>query len=232
MGIRTLILCGGKGTRAWPLTETVPKPLLDVGGQPVVHHVMEIYAAQGFTDFILAAGYKAEHIQDFADTVPASWQVEVVDTGEETNTGGRVLKCRDAVTDPFFVTYADGLGDVDLNGLLAFHLGHSGLATMTTVPLPSQYGTIEFDESGRVSRFREKPRLAEHFINAGFFVFDTAAFEQWGGNDLERDVLPGLGTSGQLFAWPHHGFWKSMDTQKDSLELSELCADGAPPWLH
>jgi glucose-1-phosphate cytidylyltransferase len=232
VSIRTLILCGGKGTRAWPLTETVPKPLLDVGGQPVVRQVMEIYAEQGFDDFILAAGYKRAAIEEFAQTVPSAWRVEVIDTGEETNTGGRVRRCRDVVSDPFFVTYSDGLGDVDLAALLAFHNEHAGLATMTTVPLPSQYGTIEFDDDGRVSRFREKPRLAEHFINAGFFVFDIGAFEHWSGEDLERDVLPTLGAAGELYAWPHHGFWKSMDTHKDSLELSALCAEGRPPWLH
>lgn len=229
MGIRTLILCGGKGTRAWPHTETVPKPLLDVGGQPAVHHVMEIFARQGFEDFILAAGYRREALEEFATTVP--WQVEVVDTGDDTNTGGRVLQCREMLSDPFFLTYADGLGDVDLPALLAFHQAHPGLATITTVPLPSAYGTIEFDESGRVSEFREKPRLPDHYINAGFFVLDAGAFDHWAGDDLERQVLPALGAAGELYARPHHGFWKSMDTHKDSLELSALCAEGTPPWL-
>ena len=229
--MRTLILCGGKGTRAWPLTETVPKPLLDVGGQPAVRHVMDIYAGQGFDDFILAAGYRRESIEDFAATVPSSWKVEVIDTGDETNTAGRILKCRDAVSDPFFATYADGFGDVDLAALLEYHNAHDGVATMTTVPLPSAYGTIEFDAEGRVSRFREKPRLPDHFINAGFFAFDVAAFEHWAGDDLERDVLPGLGAAGRLFARPHRGFWKSMDTHKDSLELTALCTEGTPPWL-
>jgi glucose-1-phosphate cytidylyltransferase len=227
----TVILCGGKGTRAWPLTETVPKPLLEVGGQPVVRQVMEIYAGQGFDDFILAAGYKHEAVLAYAAELPNEWTVRVVDTGEDTNTGGRVLRCRDLVTDTFFVTYADGLGDVDLPGLLEFHRSHGGLATMTTVALPSPYGTIEFDGDGLVSRFREKPRLPDHHINAGFFAFESAAFEHWAGEDLERDVLPALGAAGTLYARAHDGFWKSMDTHKDALELNALCEEGNPPWL-
>jgi glucose-1-phosphate cytidylyltransferase len=213
------------------LTETVPKPLLEVGGQPVVRQVMEIYARQGFDDFILAAGYKHEAVEAFAADLPTAWTVKVVDTGEETNTGGRVIRCRDLVTETFFVTYADGLGDVDLDGLLAFHRSHGGLATMTTVALPSPYGTIEFDGTGLVSRFREKPRLTDHHINAGFFAFDAGAFEHWAGEDLERDVLPALGAAGALFARAHDGFWKSMDTHKDALELNALCEEGNPPWL-
>jgi glucose-1-phosphate cytidylyltransferase len=165
--------------------------------------------------------------------MPAEWTVDVVDTGEETNTGGRVLGCRDHVDETFFVTYADGLGDVDLGALLAFHKAHDGLATLTCVPLPSQYGTIDLDPAGRVERFREKPRLPDHLINAGFFVFEQRAFDHWGGEDLERDVLPALGGRGELFAFRHDGFWKSMDTYKDSQELTQLCdASGRGPWVN
>lgn len=228
--MRTLILCGGKGTRAYPHTLEVPKPLLEVGGRPVLLHVMEIYACQGFTDFVLAAGYRKELLDRFAGTLPGEWKVDVLDTGEDTNTGGRVQRARDHLGDTFFVTYADGLGDVDLSGLLDFHQAHRGMATMTTVPLPSQYGTIEFDGDGRVARFQEKPRLPDHFINAGFFVFDHAVFDDWAGDDLERDVLPALGARSELYAFTHHGFWKSMDTYKDALELSALCTEGDGPW--
>lgn len=231
MTVKTLILCGGKGTRAYPHTVTLPKPLLEVAGRPVVRHVMEIYAAQGFTDFVLAAGYKRELLEKFAAGITEDWSVEVVDTGEDTNTGGRVWRCRDLVGDTFFVTYADGLGDVDLTGLLGFHRGHEGGATLTTVPLPSQYGTIECADSGRVERFREKPRLPDHHINAGFFVFDRSVFDGWAGEDLEREVLPALGERGELFAFGHDGFWKSMDTYKDALELTALCEGGSAPWM-
>lgn len=228
--MKTVILCGGKGTRAYPHTIDVPKPLLHIGRRPVISHVMEIYANQGFTEFILAAGYKRELIEDWAASVDAAWTVDVVDTGEETNTGGRVARVSDLVGDPFFVTYADGLGDVDLHALLAFHESHAGAATLTTVPLPSQYGTLQVASDGRIEEFREKPRLPDHPINAGFFVFDRRALDHWAGEDLERDVLPALGAAGQLYAYRHEGFWKSMDTHKDGRELSALFVHGRGPW--
>jgi glucose-1-phosphate cytidylyltransferase len=229
--VRTLILCGGKGTRAYPRTLELPKPLLDVGGRPVLGHVMDIYARQGFCDFVLAAGFKVELIRDFARTLPDSWQVEVVDTGVDTNTGGRVRQCASRMGDRYFLTYADGLGDVDLGRLLDSHLDTPGSATVTVVPLPSQYGTIDFDADGRVVRFTEKPRLPDYWINAGFFVLDQRAAQWFVGEDLERDVLPALGGAGELYSHRHDGFWKSMDTHKDALELSALCeANDRPPW--
>jgi glucose-1-phosphate cytidylyltransferase len=231
--MRTVILCGGRGTRAYPSTLEVPKPLLEVGGQPVLAHLMGIYAAQGFTDFVLAAGYMHDHIAAFAQDLPQGWDVEVVDTGEDTNTGGRVRQVADRVGDEFFLTYADGLGNVDLPGLLAFHRGHAGAATLTTVPLPSQYGTLDVDAKGRVHGFQEKPRLYDHHINAGFFVLDQRALDIWPepGEDLEREVLPALGEQDELYAFRHLGFWKSMDTYKDAVDLGALCAQGPGPWL-
>lgn len=228
--MRTLILCGGKGTRAYPRTLEVPKPLLEVHGRPILEHVMWIYARQGFIDFVLAGGFKVELIEEFAGTLPSAWTVEVRDTGEETNTGGRVASCAPDMGDTYFVTYADGLGDVGLESLLAFHRAHSGAASMTTVPLPSQYGTIQAGEDGRVVEFTEKPRLSDHWINAGFFVLDRRAENWFVGDDFEREMLPALGSAGQLFAYRHHGFWRSMDTYKDALELTALCQEGSPPW--
>lgn len=228
--MKTVILCGGKGTRAYPHTVDVPKPLLYVGGRPVLSHVMETYANQGFREFLLAAGYKLELIENWAVSADASWEVDVVDTGEDTNTGGRIARLADRVGETFFVTYADGLGDVDLRALLEFHRSHSGAATLTTVPLPSQYGTLRIGAGDRIEQFNEKPRLPDHPINAGFFVFDRRAFEFWDGEDLERDVLPALGAAGELYAYRHHGFWKSMDTHKDSRELSALFENGRGPW--
>jgi glucose-1-phosphate cytidylyltransferase len=209
----------------------VPKPLLEVGGRPVLSHLMEIYAEQGLCDFILAGGYKVELLASFAGKLPGAWKVDVIDTGEDTNTGGRVARCRHLLGETFFVTYADGLGDVDLDRLLRFHGDHPGSATVTTVPLPSPYGTIELAPDQRVERFLEKPRLADHLINAGFFVFNQAAFDHWAGEDLERDVLPALGRIGQLYAFAHQGFWKSMDTYKDALDLSALCSSSRGPWM-
>lgn len=231
--MRTVILCGGKGTRAYPHTIEVPKPLLEVDDRPVLQHLLEIYAAQGFADFVLAAGYKCESIEAFAATCDPTWKVEVVDTGLDTNTGGRVRRVAELVGDDFFLTYADGLGNVDLAKLLEFHRSHPGAATLTGVPLPSQYGTLGLDDDGRVVEFREKPRLRDHIINAGYFVMDQRAFDLWPdpGEDLEREVLPALGEKDELYVFRHTGFWKSMDTYKDAKELGELCTPTGGPWL-
>jgi glucose-1-phosphate cytidylyltransferase len=130
----------------------------------------------------------------------------------------------------FLATYGDGLGSIDVDALLRFHASHAGAVTVTAVPLPSPYGTLEWDETGRVTRFVEKPRLSDHWINAGFFVFDDRVFDNWSGDDLEREVLPALAEAGELYVHQHVGFWRSMDTYKDALELSALCAEGDGPW--
>lgn len=229
--LSALVLCGGKGTRAYPLSLEVPKPLLDVAGTPILRHVMDIYARQGVHRYILAAGYKIDAIRAFAGSLPPEWNVEVVDTGEEANTGSRVFQCRERLTDRFFTTYGDGLANVDLSSLLRFHDSSRGIATITTVPLPSQYGTVDTDEAGQILRFTEKPRLFDHWINGGFFVMEPTIFDQWPGDDLEKDVLPALAARGELIAYRHFGFWKSMDTYKDAIELSELAGAAVPPWF-
>jgi glucose-1-phosphate cytidylyltransferase len=227
----TVILCGGKGTRAYPHTAEVPKPLLEVAGEPILRHVMEIYARQGFVRFVLAAGFQAQKIAAFADALPSAWEVEVVDTGEDADTGERVWRCRHLLEEPFFLTYGDGLGDVDLHALTEFHTSHGALATLTTVPLPSQYGTIEIAGAGLVTEFKEKPVLKDHWINGGFFVMEPGVWASWGGTNLERDVLPELAGEGQLYAYRHHGFWKSMDTYKDAVDITMLASERTPPWL-
>lgn len=234
--IRTLILCGGRGTRAYPHTLELPKPLLDVAGRPILEHVMGIYASQGYHEFVLAGGYKVELIERFASELPSSWDVQVVDTGVETNKGERVLRCRKYLGDRFFLTYGDGVGDIDLSRLLARHIDHAGSATVTVVPLPSQFGTLTFGEDGQVLSFQEKPRIEGHWINAGFFVMDTRVFDLWEGDDLEREVCPTLAKAGELFIYEHDGFWKWMDTFKEAMELSAIAEEstargGKPPWL-
>ncbi len=223
-----VVLCGGRGTRAWPLTEDLPKPLLPVGDRPALAHVLEIYAAQGVRRFVLAAGYKADRVREWASI--SGYEALVLDTGLDTNTGERVRSCLDEVGPTFFATYGDGLGDVDLSALLAAH-ARSGGATVTTVALPSQYGTVETDRSGRVTGFREKPVLREHRINAGFFVFDRIQYARFDGQDLEREVLPAMSEAGILQAYEHEGFWKSMDTQKDVADMTRLATEGGAPWL-
>ena len=226
--MRTVILCGGKGTRAYPHTQVVPKPLLEVDGEPILGHLLRIYADQGHTEFILSAGYLADAIVEFARDCPSSWDVEVVDTGVEANTADRLVGVRHLLDGTFMANYADGLGDVDLQALIDFHERHPGSATLTTMALPSQYGTIETDPYDRITEFKEKPRLHDHRINGGYFVFEPRAFDHFHGPDLERDVLPELGDAGELYAYRHQGFWKSMDTYKDAQELTELAQQGVP----
>jgi glucose-1-phosphate cytidylyltransferase len=228
--VQALILCGGRGVRAWPGTAELPKPMLPVGDRPILRHVMDIYASQGVTDFVLAAGYRHEAIATYADELPTDWNVDVVHTGEDAGTGERVTACLDRMAAEFFLTYGDGLGDINLDALLACHRDHQAGATVTVVPLPSQYGTLEVTAEGRVTDFREKPVLADHLINAGFFVVEKAALPGTGVS-LERDILPDLGRRGVLFVYRHSGFWRSMDTYKDFLEAEELATREGTPWL-
>ena len=191
---------------------------------------MDVYASHRYTDFVLAGGYRIDLIREFAGALPSEWEVEVVDTGEDAGTGDRIMRCRDLLGPTFFATYGDGLGNVDLSALLSFHRAHGRAATLTTVPLPSQYGTIDVTEDGAVRRFREKPQLADHLINAGFMVFEQAALDLCAASDLERALLPCLAEADQLRARRHGGFWQSLDTYKDAVELSALCEGGSPPW--
>ncbi len=242
--MKVVILCGGLGTRAYPYTKRMPKALMPVSGLPVLEQVMRIYASQGFDEFVLAVGYLKEDIARYFDAAER-WQVDIVDTGDTTDTGGRVRQCLDLVGDHFHATYCDGLGDVDLDALTQAHLARGG-ATMTTVQLRSQYGIIESDDRGRIVGFQEKPVLPDYWINAGFFVFEREAFASASGENLERDVLPQLASADVLHAHRHFGFWRSMDTFKDQQELDRLWApfseslderlgydepESAPDWL-
>ena len=235
MPLTTVVLCGGRGTRAWPATAEVPKPMLEVAGQPVLRHVMEIYAAQGVTSFVLAAGYRRDVIESWAAaSLPSDWQVDVVDTGEEADTGERITACLDRTGDTFFATYGDGVGNVDVGAALAQHTSTGAGVTVTVVPLPSPYGTMVLDDHGRVHEFREKPSLPDHLINAGFFVMDRSAVKAAAdaGPSLERDLLPALAEKDQLFGYRHTGFWRSMDTHKDVLELDRLAREEGIPWMN
>jgi len=203
---------------------------MPINGTPILVHLMRIYAEQGFTRFILAAGYRKEMLIDYFDGRFPDWQVNIVDTGEDVDTGERIARCASLVGPRFFATYGDGLGDLDLSELLAEHTGSGALATLTTVPLRSQYGMLVFDEAGRVQRFEEKPVIRNYWINAGFFVFNRDVFDLWEGTNLERDVLPALARRRHLGVYKHEGFWKSMDTSKDQQEMENLCLDGSAPW--
>ena len=227
----TVILCGGRGTRAHPYTEALPKPLLPVAGIPVVEHVIGIFSRRGCSRFVLATGYLGDRIGAYFDSRRGEEEILCIDTGLESPTGERLRRCLAHVGGgTFFATYADGLADIDLGALAERHRQHGRVATVTAVPLPSQYGTLDIDDNERVVGFKEKPRLQDHWINAGFFALEPAALHG-GGGDLERDILPELARNGELHVHRHAGFWRSLDTLKDQLELDELAnASLHPPW--
>jgi glucose-1-phosphate cytidylyltransferase len=227
------ILCGGRGTRLRESVPDMPKPLVEIGGRPIVWHVIDLYASQGFDEFLLATGYKGELIERFVALCqwPAGVRVRCLDTGLDTPTGGR-LKQAGAHLDVerFCATYADGLASVDLGELLAFHEAHGALATMTVVRPELQFGVTELDEQGRVVGFREKPR-SEHWINGGFFCFERGVLDRLAPDStLEREPLRSLAAAGELRAYRHEGFWECMDTYKDAVALNDLWAGGDPPW--
>jgi glucose-1-phosphate cytidylyltransferase len=228
-----VILCGGRGTRLRERTETVPKALVEIGGMPIVWHVIGIYAAQGFDRFLLATGYLGEAVEEFVagEAWPGGVGVECVDTGEDTPTGGRVARLRERLDDgTFCATYADGVADIDLAALLGYHASHGGLATMTAVRPHLQWGVAELGDGGLVEGFAEKPR-SEHWINGGFFCFEQGVLDYLDADSvLEREPLSRLAAEGQLFAHRHEGFWDCMDTYKDAVELNDLWAAGEAPW--
>ena len=231
--LTVVILCGGRGTRLQEHTPTIPKPLVEIGGRPIVAHVIDIYAAQGFHRFLLCTGYKGHLIERFAaaEAWPEGVEVTCLDTGLDTPTGGRVLAAaRQLGEERFCATYADGVADVDLGALLAAHRAHGGLATVTVVRPELQFGVVEVAPDGRVSGFREKPR-AEQWVNGGFFVFEPGVREQLAEDSvLEREPFERLAAAGELHAFRHEGFWDCMDTYKDAILLNDLWEQGLAPW--
>ncbi|MBD0281646.1 MAG: NTP transferase domain-containing protein [Thermoleophilaceae bacterium] len=228
-----LILCGGRGTRLQEHTQSIPKPLVEIGGMPIVWHVIQIYAAHGLRRFMLCTGYKGELIQEFVDSRdwPPGVEVRCVDTGVDTPTGGRIKRAGRLLGDrAFCATYADGVADIDIRALIAFHRTHGGLATMTVVRPELQFGIAELDGDARVIGFHEKPRV-ERWVNGGFFCFEHGALGYIGEDSvLEREPLEHLARVGQLRAYRHQGFWECMDTYKDAVELNDIWASGGAPW--
>jgi glucose-1-phosphate cytidylyltransferase len=222
------ILCGGKGTRMREGGETLPKPLVEIGGRPVLWHVMSLYAGQGFDRFLLLTGNGAGRVEEFAAELP--WEVTCVDTGADTPTGGRLHLARERLAeDTFCLTYADGVADIDLRALLEFHRERGRAATITVVQPANPWGVAELDGHS-VTGFQEKPKL-ESWVNGGFMVMEPRALAVIGPEDvLERRPLERLASGGELSAFRHEGFWDCMDTYKDTLLLNELWQRGEAPW--
>jgi glucose-1-phosphate cytidylyltransferase len=227
-----VILCGGRGTRLRERTESVPKALVEIGGWPILWHVIQIYAAQGFERFLLATGYMGEAVGEFAaaERWPEGVCVECVDTGLDTPTGGRVAALAEHLDgESFCVTYADGVADIDLGALLEFHREQKALATVTVVRPNLQWGVAEL-RGDAVTGFVEKPR-SEHWINGGFFCFEPGVLDYLDeASVLEREPLERLAAAGQLRAYRHGGFWDCMDTYKDAVVLNDLWTAGHAAW--
>jgi glucose-1-phosphate cytidylyltransferase len=242
------------GTRLVEETEVRPKPMVEIGGYPVLWHILNGYASAGLRHFVIALGYRGEMIKSFfvdyrsaatditvwtstgevelRGAPPADWEVDLVDTGLATQTGGRVLRLRDWLPDDqFCLTYGDGVSDVDLCALIAFHRKHGKLATITAVRPPARFGGLVLDHS-QVTNFSEKPQIGEGWINGGFMVLDRRVIDRIGGDEssLERDVLEPLAEEGELMAFCHEQFWQSMDTLRDVRLLRSMWDGGAPAW--
>ena len=252
--MKVVILAGGLGTRLAEETEARPKPMVTIGGRPILWHIMKHYAHSGFCEFVVALGYKGEivkrYFMDYADlngrltlnlknrtierhdTHPEDWKVDLVETGIDTATGGRLKRLSGILSEgPFMMTYGDGVSNVDVCKLLDFHRSHGHLATVTVVRPPARFGSLEF-EGDRVSRFIEKPQLGEGWINGGFFVLEPGIFDYLSTDDMafERQPLEQLASDGQLMAYRHESFWQSMDTLRDKRLLESLWEGGQAPW--
>jgi len=257
--MKAVILCGGQGTRIRDVNEVVPKPMLPIGGKPIVWHIMKGYATCGIKDFVLCLGYKGWLIKEFFlnyramtfdvtvhlahhaavdlhdGQIEEDWNVTLAETGESTQTGGRLAAIRRYVENDeiFCLTYGDGVSDLNVDRLVEFHKAHGKIATVTAVRPPGRFGEIRAD-SGAVWEFNEKPQAAAGLINGGFFVFDARRIWDYIGTDkdcaLERQPLQRLAADRQLMAYEHYGFWQAMDTQREYMLLNELWASGAAPW--
>ena len=229
--MQVVVLCGGKGTRLSEYSEQIPKALIDIGGKPILLHLMEIYAHFDHKDFVLCLGYKGDKIREYFEKV-GTFNIKFVDTGLDANKAERIAKIKNYIEeDDFFVTYGDDLSDVDINKLLRFHKKNKKIVTLTAVDLVSPFGILEVNKKSEVTKFKEKPKL-NHLMNGGFYVFNKKIFDYIkNGYDLERETFGELAKKRMICALHHKGFWKSMNMLKDVIELNEMFANGKTPWI-
>ncbi|HTY18757.1 MAG TPA: glucose-1-phosphate cytidylyltransferase [Myxococcota bacterium] len=253
--MKVVVLAGGLGTRLAEETETRPKPMVEIGGRPILWHILKHYAEHGFREFYVALGYKGEQIKRFFleyrsmsssmtvslrdgrvevhdDSTCDDWTVHLIDTGIETNTGGRLKRLEPFLSDgTFMLTYGDGLSDVDLRRLHQFHGRHGRLATVTAVRPPARFGGLVFD-GDRIAEFTEKPQIGEGWVNGGFMVLEPGIFPylEGDGSSLEADGLEAIARDGQLMAYRHEQFWQCMDTVRELRALQRLWSEGRAPW--
>jgi glucose-1-phosphate cytidylyltransferase len=254
--MKVVILAGGFGTRISEESHLKPKPMIEIGGRPILWHIMKIYSHYGFNDFVICLGYKGYYIKEYfahyflheSDVTfdfrnnsqriihhhtAEPWQVTLVDTGTETMTGGRVKRVREYLDDePFMLTYGDGVGDINIPELVAFHKAHGGLATLTSTQPSGKFGALSLQAGDRVESFQEKPRGDGSWINAGFFVLQPEILDTIADDStvFEKEPLESLAARGELMAYKHHDFWQPMDTLRDKNHLEDLWKSGNAPW--
>ena len=255
--MKVVLLAGGFGTRISEESHLRPKPMIEIGGKPILWHIMKYYSSFGFNEFIICCGYKQHVIKEwFANyylhnsditldftkgnemtvhnNVAEPWKVTMIDTGLNTMTGGRIKRIQPYVgNEPFMLTYGDGVSNVDLNALVRFHQEHGKIATMTAVNVGQQFGVLEIDKDGTINKFRKKNDSDGGVINAGYMVLNPEIFDYIDGDDtvFEKKPLETVAAEGQLKAYMHKGFWKCMDTQRDKEQLEKMIASGEAPWM-
>ncbi|MGC6512569.1 MAG: glucose-1-phosphate cytidylyltransferase [Parvibaculales bacterium] len=251
--MQAVIFAGGYGTRISEETMYRPKPMVEIGGKPILWHILKIYSLHGIHDFVILSGYKSEYIKNYFTqyiynqndiTVDLSansveihskitdpWKITILDTGEDTMTGGRLKRAANFLEDQFCLTYGDAVADIDISAKIAFHAQNEGLVTLTAVQPQARYGALTISGS-QVTSFREKPSSEENFINGGFFVCDKGVLDYIDGNEtiLERGPLENMASDGQLFCYHHAGFWAAMDNVRDKQHLESLWSSGNAPW--
>ncbi len=231
--MKVVILAGGLGTRISEETSDKPKPMVPIDGKPILWHIMNIYAQQGFNEFIVATGYKGEVISEWVDGLKTKWEITAIDTGLSTQTGGRIRKCMELHPgERMFATYGDGIGNINITNLLAFHNFHGKLATLTAVRPPARFGYLNI-RNGCVLHFGEKKQSDAGWINGGYFVLEPSVCDyiKDDSEPFETGALPRLAGEGELMAFEHAGFWQPMDTLREKQDLDRLARAGSPPWL-